>query len=73
MTIYYIIGFNASHKILILYISQERKTAIDNYLAKSMEKNSPVAAMLDPSFDHEPFDMREVAYSMIGQHCVTTV
>ena len=38
-----------------------------------MTKNSPVAAMLDPSIEHEPFDMNEVSYTMTGPHCVTVV
>lgn len=52
---------------------QERTAVINQFLQKSHEKKSPLAAMLSPDFEYEPFSMDEASFSMISPHCITAV
>ncbi|XP_067942220.1 nephrocystin-1-like [Watersipora subatra] len=52
---------------------QERTTIINRFLTQASAKISALSALLDPTLEFEPFDMTEVAYRMIGAHCIATV
>lgn len=56
----------------MVLFAQKRKLIIDQFKSTAVAR-SPVAAMLDPALEYEPFDMDEVNYSMIGPHCITVV
>lgn len=51
-------------------IEEARKEEIDNFLAKKMERKGILALLLSSEIEFSPLDMKEVAFDVIGSHCL---
>lgn len=49
---------------------QARKEEIDNFLAKKMEHKGILSLLLSSEIEFSPLDMKEVAFDVIGSHCL---
>lgn len=55
---------------MITFSFQARKEEIDNFLAKKMERKGILALLLSSEIEFSPLDMKEVAFDVIGSHCL---
>jgi len=61
------------HMSIYFYFLQKRAELISAFKIKGEQKNTGLAAMLDPSIEYEPFDMKELSFSVNGPQCIAAV
>lgn len=55
------------HQIFLL---QERHTEIQNFITKKADRKGILALLLSAEIEFSPLDMKEVAFDVIGSHCL---
>lgn len=55
------------HQVFLL---QERHTEIQNFITKKADRKGILALLLSAEIEFSPLDMKEVAFDVIGSHCL---